>query len=63
MKMKDLHIEMTDIQPMIGMSLGQIEDMFKELSDRYGHDAVLADINIRKETVQLELPFNPTYGT
>lgn len=40
----DYITDVTDIQPMIGMSLGSIRDMWEQLVRQYGSDAVLSNL-------------------
>jgi len=56
--MKDIQIEMTDIQPLEGMSLGQLIQEFTRLANTYGSGAVCVALRHRgnNTNIQLELP-------
>lgn len=56
--MKDFIVETTDIQPLVGMSLKQIADVFSGLAQMYGEDAVLTVLKHKGgcPVVEVEVP-------
>jgi len=44
MKNYDYTVDVTDIQPLVGMSLGSVREIFEQLCRQYGNDAVLSEL-------------------
>ena len=50
--------DITDIQPMIGQTLGNVRELFEQLCRQYGSDAVLSNIcyDGNYSCVEVEVP-------
>ena len=56
--MKDYIIERTDVPPLVGMTLGDVKEVFERLCEDYGHDAVLTALKHKGSCpiVEVEIP-------